>query len=152
LVDLGFDRQQATEAYFACEKNQDLAANYLLNSDAPLDKANAISTIPTSSLCVSDSKQQPCDDDAFGVSTASTTKATASELSIAAMTQTHATSTPTNSLSAATVASLPESSVRPVVTSGVPTAVIQSPLPESGPSHVEPLTVEQGLDQRARDN
>jgi len=32
LVAMGFTKQQATEAYFLCDKNEDLAANYLFDN------------------------------------------------------------------------------------------------------------------------
>ena len=31
LVDMGFDRDLVLEVFFACNKNEDLAANYLLD-------------------------------------------------------------------------------------------------------------------------
>ena len=61
MVDLGFTLAQAMPAYFVCDRDQGLAANYLLNlqvSDAaPVLNSLAVSTNPISHLPTSQQKE-----------------------------------------------------------------------------------------------
>ena len=40
LVRLGFNKNQAAEAYFACDKNEEMAANFLFESGGFEDNTN----------------------------------------------------------------------------------------------------------------
>ena len=49
LTQLGFPKHKAAEAYFACDKNEEMAANFLFESGFEDDEAQLQATIAASS-------------------------------------------------------------------------------------------------------
>jgi ubiquitin len=58
LASLGFSKNKAAEAYFSCEKNEEVAANFLFESGG-MEDDEALEAAIQSSIQSSSQQQQP---------------------------------------------------------------------------------------------